>query len=75
LYVGNLSTKTKEEDLRKIFSKYGNITDIQLLFDPHTNKYRGFGFVNFEDNASADEAEKQLQNYVLDGKEIKIEKA
>jgi len=45
------------------------------MFDPHTKKFRGFGFIAFEDNSSADDAKEQLQGYELDGQKITIEKA
>jgi len=44
------------------------------MFDPHTNKFRGFGFIAFEENSSADKAREQLQGFELDGKKITIEK-
>jgi transformer-2 protein len=75
LYIGNISSKTKPEDLKKLFSKYGEVTNCQIMFDPHTNKFRGFGFIAFEENSSADKAREQLQGFELDGKKITIEKA
>jgi len=43
------------------------------MFDPHTKKFRGFGFIAFEENSSAEEAMEQLQGHELHGKKILIE--
>ncbi|KAL0194323.1 hypothetical protein M9458_012619, partial [Cirrhinus mrigala] len=39
LFVGNLPTGTTEEDVEKLFSKYGKPSEIFI------NKERGFGFI------------------------------
>lgn len=75
LYVGNISNNTKKEDLTKLFSKYGKVTNCEIMTDPHTNQNRGFGFVAFEDNNDAETAMEHLNNTPFDGKTLRIEKA
>lgn len=48
LFVGGISTTTTKEDLDDFFSKFGKVTETQLLIDRHTGRNRGFGFVTFE---------------------------
>ena len=48
LYVGNLSSRTKEEDLRGSFSKYGDVVDVVLKYD--------FAFVEFGNDKDMEEA-------------------
>jgi RNA recognition motif-containing protein len=45
LYVGNLSYDAKEEDIKKLFSKYGSVSSINLIRDRFTHKLKGYAFV------------------------------
>jgi len=43
LYVGNLSYKATESDLKDLFGEFGSVTEIHLITDRATGKSRGFG--------------------------------
>ena len=45
LFVGNLNFETTEDDLRPLFSPFGEIARIQVMKDRDTGRSRGFGFV------------------------------
>ena len=47
LYVGNMSFKTTEADLRDAFGQFGSITDVYIASDRETGRPRGFAFVTF----------------------------
>lgn len=47
VFVGALSADTTQEDLRKYFSKFGNVTEAVVMYDGQTGRSRGFGFVSF----------------------------
>ena len=55
LYVGNLSYQVKEEELRDLFSKYGQIKTLHLIRDRMTRRLKGYAFVEMspEDAAKA----------------------
>ena len=58
LFVGNLSYKAKEEDLKNLFSKYGNIQSVSVISDRYTGQSKGFAFVEM---ATIEEAQKALE--------------
>jgi cold-inducible RNA-binding protein len=64
LFVGNLSFAMNEADLQETFGVYGEITDITIPLDRDTKKSKGFGFITFKDDKSANNA------LALDGKEF-----
>lgn len=49
LYVGNLPWATKAEDLKEIFSQYGEVISSRVITDRETGRSRGFGFVEVTD--------------------------
>jgi len=56
LYVGNISFKATEEDLRDLFSQAGEVVSVKLIKDAATGRLRGFGFVEMaseEDSQNA----------------------
>ncbi len=48
LYVGNLPFNTTADDLREAFSKFGTVSQAQVVSDRETGRSRGFGFVEME---------------------------
>ena len=47
IYCGNLSFRATEDDVRELFSQYGEVTDVHLVIDRETGRSRGFAFVEF----------------------------
>lgn len=56
IYVGNCPYSVTEEDIRSLFSEYGEIKTISLPIDRMTQQKKGFGFVDFTDTADEDKA-------------------
>ena len=65
LYVGNMSFKTSEDELRDAFAAYGDVTDIYVAMDKMTGRPRGFAFVTM---ATPEEAKKAAEG--LNGKDV-----
>lgn len=65
IYVGNLPYRVNEYDLKKYFSKYGQVIDARVVKHSKTNRSKGYAFLTF---ASAKEAKRALS---VHGKDMK----
>jgi heterogeneous nuclear ribonucleoprotein A1/A3 len=74
LFVGGLSFKTDDSNLRQYFEKYGEVTDCIVMRDPQTKRSRGFGFVTFT-LSSALEAAQAQRPHSIDGKTVETKRA
>lgn len=65
IYIGNMNYGMSEEDLKDVFTAYGEVVSTKIIIDRDTGRSKGFGFVEMstEDEARAAIAE-------LDGKEV-----
>jgi RNA recognition motif-containing protein len=75
LYVGNLSTRVTEEDLRVNFSSAGKVVSVNIIKDRLTGQSKGFGFVEMETEEGASEAIKKFNGGQLDGNNIIVSEA
>lgn len=66
LYVKNLPRGITETQIEKIFGKYGNILQINILKDKITGLPKGAAFVRFDRRQEAQEAIKGLNGHVLE---------
>ncbi len=73
IYVGSLATSVTEDDLKNLFSEYGNITSVKIIKDMYTGVSKGFGFVELTGQAEA--AIQQLNTKDLKGKSIVVNEA
>lgn len=56
LYVGNISFKANEDNLRDLFSQAGEVVSVKLIKDAATGRLRGFGFVEMAEKEGAQKA-------------------
>ena len=75
IYVGNLAYSVTEDDLRDAFARFGEIKSVNLIIDRATGQSKGFGFVEMNDSAAAEEAIKSLNGTALNGRNIKVNEA
>ncbi|KAK2538219.1 Tra2b [Columba guinea] len=73
LGVFGLSLYTTERDLREVFSKYGPIADVSIVYDQQSRRSRGFAFVYFENVEDAKEAKERANGMELDGRRIRVD--
>jgi len=75
LYVGNLPYQTSEEDLRTLFSQYGNVESVAVITDRETGRSKGFGFVEFGDDTEARNAISALSGQEFGGRALTVNEA
>ncbi len=75
IYVGNLSYSTSESDLRDLFSQFGNPSSVAVIMDRQTNQSKGFGFVEFDNDAEAKAAIAALNGKEVGGRSLKVNEA
>lgn len=75
LFVGGLNWKTSDEGLREAFARFGEITEAKVILDRETGRSRGFGFVTFADDESANSAISEMDGTDLEGRTIKVNQA
>jgi len=74
MYVSNLGFQVTDEELKSMFSKYGEVTSAKVIADRETGRSRGFAFVEMADK-EAESAMKELDGTHVDGRTISVSKA
>jgi RNA recognition motif-containing protein len=75
IYVGNLSYDTTDTTLRNLFTPYGAIASATVIMDRDTNRSRGFGFVEMDNDAEAMAAISALNGKNVDGRNLTVNEA
>ena len=74
IYVGNLPFSASEDELRTMFSPYGNVESVKLITDRETGRPRGFGFVEMAPS-DANNAIQALNGKDMGGRPLRINQA
>ncbi|XP_057863491.1 serine/arginine-rich splicing factor SR45a isoform X3 [Cryptomeria japonica] len=74
LYVTGLSTRVTEKELEDHFSREGKVVDCRLVVEPRTRISRGFAFITMENVEDAERCIKYLNQSILEGRYITVEK-
>jgi RNA recognition motif-containing protein len=75
IYVGNLSYKTTDADLRDAFERFGRVEGVQIIMDKVTNRSRGFAFVEMPDASEGSAAVEGMNGQDLQGRELRVNEA
>lgn len=65
IYVSNLKSAFGNEDLKRLFSVYGEVKSAEIVNDLFNGKSRGFGYVELIDDAAGQKAISELHNTVV----------
>ena len=75
MYVGNLSYSVTDDDLKKLFSEYGEVKAANVITDRDTGRSKGFGFVEMSDVSAIKKAIDALDGKEHDGRALKVNEA
>ncbi|PSC76786.1 heterogeneous nuclear ribonucleo 1 [Micractinium conductrix] len=75
VFVGGLSPETTEDQFRDYFSQYGEVVEAQIMQDHMSGRSRGFGFVTFAEDASAENVFATGTMHDLGGKKVEVKPA
>ena len=75
IYVGNLAYNATDDDLRSLFSEFGEVSTVNIIKEKTSGQSKGFGFVEMLNNSDADKAIKALNGSKLKDQNIKISQA
>jgi len=74
IYVGNLPFNAGEDDVKNIFSPYGEVLDIRLVKDRRSKRFKGYGFVEMS-TSGAKAAVENLDGTDYAGRTLRINEA
>lgn len=72
IYCGNLSFNTTEESLKAAFEQFGSVTSSTIIMDKITNRSKGFGFIEMEDDDEAFNAIRELNGKDIEGRRVRV---
>jgi RNA recognition motif-containing protein len=72
LYVGNLPYTVTSDELKKLFSEFGEVVDAVVITDKYSGRSKGFGFVTFGAEDMADKAIKGIAEKELEGRKLVV---
>ena len=75
IYVGNLSYKVRESDLKEVIEEYGQVDSCKIIIDRDTRKSKGFAFVEMADDAAAKKVISELNGAEFDGRAMVVKEA
>ena len=69
LYVGNFPYSVTKDDLKELFSPFGEVQDVNVI------EGRGFGFVELTDVSEAEKAKQELNGKDYKGRTLRVDEA
>ena len=72
LYVGNLPYRVRDEELRDMFTPYGDVVSATVIIDKMSGRSKGFGFVEMADADGANKAVDALHGTDMDGRALVV---
>jgi RNA-binding proteins (RRM domain) len=72
IFIGSLPYAVKDDELKEIFSQYGEVTSARVIMDKFSGRSKGFGFVEMSDDASAQNAINALNGSEIGGRTIVV---
>jgi nucleolar protein 15 len=72
IYIGRLPEGFEEDELKKYFNQFGDITNVRLPRNKKTGRSKHYAFVEFENVGDAKVAQETMNNYLLLNHQLKV---
>ena len=72
MYVSNLGFHVSDDDLRKLFEPFGQVSSAKVITDRETDRSRGFGFVEMGSTEEGNQAMEKLNGKEIEGRSISV---
>jgi RNA recognition motif-containing protein len=72
MYVSNLGFHFSDDNLRKLFEPFGQVTSAKVITDRETGRSRGFGFVEMSSDSDASTAMGKLNGKEIEGRALSV---
>ncbi len=72
IYVGNLTFDMSNDELKTLFTEYGEVTSANVITDRDSGRSRGFGFVEMATKDAAESAISSLNGKDHGGRQLTV---
>ena len=75
IYVGNLPWSISDDELRDLFTEFGEVSSANVIMDKFSGRSKGFGFVEMSNESDAESAIEALNEKEIDGRNLRVNQA
>lgn len=72
IFVGSLPFKLKENELKELFEKFGEVTSAKIVKSKSTRQNKGFGFVDMPNEEEVRKAIFELNGLEIMGRNLEV---
>ena len=75
IYVANIPFKATVDELKGLFEEFGEVSSAKIIQDKITQRSRGFGFIEMQDDSAGRQAINELNGADFMGKNLVVNEA
>lgn len=75
IYVGNIAYNMTIQEIKEVFTPFGNVVNVKIINDKQTGKSKGYAFVEMDNDECALKAIQSLNDTQIKGRNIKVSDA
>jgi len=75
IYIGNLPWEATDEELKRAFEAFGEVSRATIIKDKFSGRSKGFGFIEMPDSDKAMKAIESMNGKEFMGRNLKVNEA
>lgn len=75
IYIGNISYNMTDQEIKEVFTSFGNVLSVKIIYDKQTGRSKGYAFVEMENEEDGQNAIKSLNETEIKGRNVKVNSA